>query len=95
MLERSPLDRGGRGSDRYRVKTILAPLRRICAGVVLSNVKRRADGKPESDAPDGPEIRQIHGEDPRRALLLLYPLSQAAADWNRRPTIPMILQAGP
>jgi hypothetical protein len=86
-LERSPLDQGGRGSNRYRVKTILAPrdeaidlnAAEYARAVELSNGKRRTKGKPESDTPDGPEIRRIRGENPRRGLLLLYPLSPEKA----------------
>jgi len=29
--------------------------------------------------PDGPEIRRVRGKNPKRALLLLYPLSPATA----------------
>ena len=88
-IERTPLgeEKGGRGSQRYRVKTILAPRDEAidltsdeyARAVELSNQKRRTNGKPESDTPDGPEIRRIRGEDPCRGLLLLYPLSPGKA----------------
>jgi hypothetical protein len=85
-LERRPLD-PGRAVGRYRVKTILAPrdeaidLDAVEYGraVELSNTKRADVGKPEADAPDGPEIRRVRGSNPRRGLLLLYPLSPRKA----------------
>jgi hypothetical protein len=85
-LQRSPL-KSGRAGNRYRVKTILAPRDETIdlnaaeyeRALDLSNQKRRRDGKPESDTPDGPEIRRIRGENPRRGLLLLYPLSPETA----------------
>jgi hypothetical protein len=86
-LQRGPLNSGGRRANRYRVKTILAPrdeaidlnATEYARAVELANEKRRINGKSESDAPDGPEIRRIRGEDPRRGLLLLYPLSPETA----------------
>src|SRR5262249_42140613 len=86
-LERRPIDQGRGNSDRYRVKTILSPrdeaidldAAEYAGAVELSNQKRRTNGKPESDSPDGPEIRRIRGENPRRGLLLLYPLSPEKA----------------
>jgi hypothetical protein len=85
-LERSPLDRG-RAVGRYVVKTVLAPrdeaidleAAQYGRAVELSNEKRMAKGKDADDAPDGPEIRRVRGEDPRRGLLLLYPLSPKKA----------------
>ena len=85
-LERRPLDRG-RAAGRYIVKTILAPRDEAIdldatdygRAVALSNEKRAAKGRPEADAPDGPEIRRVRGSDPRRGLLLLYPLSPEKA----------------
>ena len=69
-LERRPLDRG-RAAGRYIVKTILAPRDEAIdldaadygRAVALSNEKRTAKGKPEGDAPDGPEIRRVRGGD--------------------------------
>ncbi len=88
-LERTPLDRG-RDAGRYIVKTILAPrdeaidlsASEYAQATELSNIKRAANGKPPADAPDGPEIRRARGADPRRGLLLLYPLSPAKAGLN-------------
>jgi Z1 domain len=90
-IERSPLERG-RAVGRYVVKTILAPrdeaidldVHEYAQAVQLSNQKRAREGKDASDAPDGPEIRRVRGSNPRRGLLLLYPLSPAKArlDFN-------------
>jgi Z1 domain len=85
-LERTPLDRG-RDAGRYIVKTILAPRDEAidlsafeyAQATELSNDKRAGKGKPSTDAPDGPEIRRTRGTDPRRGLLLVYPLSPAKA----------------
>jgi hypothetical protein len=84
--ERAPLERG-RSVGRYVVKTILAPRdEAIDLGaseygdaVKLSNQKRAMNGKEADDTPDGPEIRRTRGTDPRRGLLLLYPLSPKKA----------------
>ena len=86
-IERTPLDRG-RESGRYIVKTILAPRDEAIdltapeyeQATELSNDKRAVNGKPATDAPDGPEIRRTRGTDPRRGLLLLYPLSPKKAE---------------
>ena len=85
-LERTPLKRGREG--RYIVKTILAPrdeaidlsADEYAQATALANDKRSANGKPSTDAPDGPEIRRARGRDPRRGLLLLYPLSPEKAE---------------
>jgi hypothetical protein len=85
-LERNPLGRG-RAAGRYIVKTILAPRDEAIdldsteygRAVELSNQKRKAKGKEEDDAPDGPEIRRVRGANPKRGLLLIYPLSPAKA----------------
>ncbi len=85
-VERKPLDRG-RAVGRYVVKTILNPPdeaidltpAEYARAVELSNRKRDREGKKPTDAPDGPEIRQVRGADPRRGLLLLYPLSPEKA----------------
>jgi len=85
-LERQPLERG-RAAGRYIVKTILAPRDEAIdldaadygRAVELSNVKRAAKDKAEKDTPDGPEIRRVRGSDPRRGLLLLYPLAPEKA----------------
>jgi hypothetical protein len=86
-LARSPLSRG-KAVGRYVVKTILAPRDEAIdldsaqygRAVDLCNQKRVQNKDDPRDAPDGPEIRQVRGEDPRRGLLLLYPLSPRKAE---------------
>ncbi|WP_315718263.1 MULTISPECIES: Z1 domain-containing protein [unclassified Bradyrhizobium] len=85
-IARTPLPRG-EASGRYVVKTILSPrdeaidLNRaeFDRALAATNSRRLRDDKGETANPDGPEIRRVRGEDPRRALLLLYPLSPARA----------------
>jgi Z1 domain len=86
-IERAPLPRG-QASGRYIVKTVLSPRdeaidldqAEIARALAATNRRRAAEGKDEKANPDGPEIRQVRGADPRRALLLLYPLSPAKAE---------------
>ena len=81
-IERAPLPRGA-ASGRYVVKTVLSPRDEAIdldrseydRALAETNRKRIAAGKDASNTPDGPEIRKIRGENPKRALLLLYPLS--------------------
>jgi Z1 domain len=85
-IGRAPLPRG-EASGRYVVKTILSPRDEAIdlekaeyeRAVAETNRKRTAAGKEPSTTPDGPEIRKIRGENPKRALLLLYPLSPKTA----------------
>ncbi|WP_316171746.1 Z1 domain-containing protein [Bradyrhizobium sp. SZCCHNRI1058] len=86
-IERKPLPRG-KASGRYIVKTVLSPRDEamdldqadFARALAATNSRRMKDGKEETTTPDGPEIRKVRGEDPRRALLLLYPLSPTKAD---------------
>src|SRR5262249_29839664 len=88
-LKRAPLDRSP-DAGRYVVKTILAPRDEAIdlsaseyeQATLYSNNKRTAKGKSPTDAPDGPEIRRVRGADPRRGLLLLYPLSPSNAGFS-------------
>ncbi len=81
-IERAPLPRG-EASGRYVVKTILSPRDEaidldqpeFARALSATNTKRAEAGKDEATTPDGPEIRKVRGENPKRALLLLYPLS--------------------
>ncbi len=45
-----------------------------------TNEPREAAGDPPDTIPSGPEIRRTRGEDPRRGLLLIYPLSPKRAE---------------
>jgi hypothetical protein len=86
-IERAPLPRG-KESGRYVVKTILSPMDEALdlsdderkEALTATNRKRVETGKAPETRPDGPEIRRARGHDPRRALLLLYPLSPDAAE---------------
>ena len=86
-IERAPLPRG-EASGRYVVKTILSPRDEAIdldqsefdRALAATNRKRAAAGKDEAATPDGPEIRRVRGENPKRALLLLYPLSPEKAE---------------
>src|SRR5262249_28351278 len=72
---------------RYIVKTILAPrdeaidldAAEYAEAIERSNHERARQGKDPTDGPDGFGIRQIRGKNPRRGLLLLYPLSPEKA----------------
>jgi Z1 domain len=86
-IERAPLPRG-EASGRYVVKTILSPRDEAIdldqaefdRALAATNRKRVEAGKDEATTPDGPEIRRVRGENPKRALLLLYPLSPEKAE---------------
>lgn len=94
-VERAPIERR-RAVGRYAVKTILAPrdeaidldAHEYRQALERSNDRRSRDGKKPTDIPDGPEIRAVRGQDPRRGLLLLYPLSPDKADL-RDVTVPI------
>jgi hypothetical protein len=78
---RAPLPRGD-DTGRYVVKTILSPRDEAIdlntsefeRALAETNRKRAAEGKGPTKRPDGTEIRKVRGEDPKRALLLIYPL---------------------
>lgn len=85
-IERKPIARGEK-SGRYVVKTVLSPRDEALdlneadfqRALAETNRKREQAGKESATVPDGPEIRRVRGENPRRSLLLLYPLSPAKA----------------
>ncbi|MCF1504005.1 Z1 domain-containing protein [Afifella sp. H1R] len=86
-IERKPLSRG-KDVGRYVVKTILSPRdeavdlshEEYAAALAETNRTREKQEKPAADKPDGVDIRKVRGQDPRRALLLLYPLSPSKAE---------------
>ncbi len=89
-IERKPLSRG-KDSGRYVVKTILSPRdeaidlteREFSQALDDTNKRRTQDPtKKPASVPDGPEIRRVRGKNPKRALLLLYPLSPKKAELN-------------
>lgn len=76
---RSPIERTS-DTGLYVVKTILSPsdegidltADELSKALVATNKKRTLAGKQLTKRADGPEIRRVRGEDPRRALLILY-----------------------
>ena len=86
-IERAPLPRG-KETGAYVVKSILSPSDEALdltdaehkRALDETNRKRAANGDEPKSTPDGPEIRMIRGENPKRALLLIYPLSPKKAD---------------
>jgi hypothetical protein len=87
-IERTPITRE-RKLGRYVVKTILSPRDEAIdlsksefeRARAETNQKRAGDdGKDPKAIPDGPEIRKVRGENPKRGLLLIYPLSPAKAE---------------
>lgn len=86
-IKRAPLERA-RATGRYVVKTILSPRDEAIdlskeeyeEALEATNKRRAAStSKKLATVPDGPEIRRTRGKNPKRALLLLYPLSPATA----------------
>lgn len=85
-MKRKPLSRG-RDVGLYIVKTVLSPHDEtidldddeIAAALAATNAQRAQNGEPPLKIPSGPKIREVRGRDPRRALLLLYPLSPRVA----------------
>lgn len=86
-LKRRRLDRG-KTQGLYIIKTVLSPHdetldltdQEIADALAATNAQRTQNGEPQVKVPTGPQIRAVRGRDPRRALLLLYPLSPAAAE---------------
>jgi hypothetical protein len=86
-IERAALKRT-RATGRYVVKTILSPRDEAIDlakdeyqdALEATNNRRASNSKKPTKVPDGPEIRRVRGRNPKRALLLLYPLSPKAAE---------------
>jgi hypothetical protein len=86
-MKRKPLSRG-RDVGLYIVKTVLSPhdetidldADEIAAALAATNAQRAQNGEAPLKIPSGPKIREVRGHDPRRALLLLYPLSPKIAE---------------
>jgi hypothetical protein len=86
-IERAPTKREN-AAGRYVVKTILSPRdeaidltkSEYAEALDATNARRAAaKNKKPTTVPDGPEIRRVRGKNPRRALLLIYPLSPRVA----------------
>jgi hypothetical protein len=89
-IKRAPLERA-RAAGRYVVKTILSPRDEAIdlseeeyeEALKATNHRRAASkNKKPTTVPDGPEIRRARGKNPKRALLLLYPLSPTTAKFE-------------
>ncbi|WP_201859341.1 Z1 domain-containing protein [Microvirga soli] len=84
-IERKP--RSSPRSDRYIIGTLLSPRdealdltpEEFTWALDATNRKRDKIKKEHKSNPDGPEIREARGRDPRRGLLLIYPLSPKKA----------------
>lgn len=85
--KRKRVDRG-KEQGLYIVGTALSPRdealdlseQEFAAALAATNAERALEGEAATGVPSGPNIRQVRGRDPRRALLLLYPLSPKSAD---------------
>lgn len=85
-VKRTPL-KAQRDAGRYVVKSILSRADETLdltekereLALRRTNEQRQKAGEEPDNIPSGPEIRRIRGDDPRRGLLLIYPLSPAKA----------------
>jgi len=86
--------------DRYIVRTILSPFDEAIDlseeefGDALdeSNRERQAVGKPATDRPSGPSIRDVRGRRPQNGLLIVYPLDPEVAEIDTdRPVIGVVV----
>lgn len=85
-IERKRLDRV-KDKDLYAVGTALSPRdeaidlteAEFAQALEATNDERQREGEPPTDVPSGPNIRRVRGRDPRRALLLIYPISATYA----------------
>lgn len=72
---------------RFITKSILSPLDEAIdltgdqyrRALEATNRILEVKGEPPADRPSGPQIRAVRGDDPRRGLLLLYPIDPANA----------------
>lgn len=86
-IKRTPLEEP-RKAGLYVVKSILSPSDEALdlspdefkRALEWTNERRREAGEGQARIPSGPDIRRIRGRDPRRGLLLIYPLSPSRAE---------------
>ncbi|MBP2512116.1 Z1 domain-containing protein [Sphingomonas sp. PvP018] len=84
-VRRTPISRST--PARFITKSILSPLDEAIDLTDDQYARAQAEtdrvlaeeGEPPADRPAGPWIRQIRGDDPRRGLLILYPIDPAGA----------------
>lgn len=83
-MRRSPISTS---DTRFITKSILSPLDEAIdltddqyrRALEATNRILEVKGEPPADRPSGPQIRAVRGDDPRRGLLLLYPIDPANA----------------
>lgn len=79
--------RPGTRTTRFITRSILSPLdeaidltdEQYQRALDETNRVLAEEGEPPADRPAGPWIRAVRGEDPRRGLLILYPIDPAGA----------------
>lgn len=84
-VRRTPISRST--PARFITKSILSPLDEAIDLTDDQFARAQAEtdrvlaeeGEPPADRPAGPWIRQVRGDDPRRGLLILYPIDPAGA----------------
>lgn len=97
-VKRSPRDGGA--DDRYIVKTTLSPFdeaidlaeEEFAEALAETNREREAEGKPVTDRPSGPSIRDVRGKRPQNGLLIIYPLDPSVPEiQTERPVIGVVV----
>jgi hypothetical protein len=97
-IKRTPRD--DRAEDnRYIVRTILSPFDEAIdlteeefAEALAESNRRQAVGKPATDRPSGPSIRDVRGKRPKNGLLIVYPIDPDVAKIDTdRPVIGVVV----
>jgi Z1 domain len=97
-VKRTPRDEGA--EDRYIVKTILSPFdeaidlteEEFAEALAETNSERQAIGKPATDRPSGPSIRDVRGRRPQNGLLIIYPLDPKVPEIDTdRPVVGVVV----
>lgn len=98
-VKRTPRD-DRTADDRYIVRTTLSPFdeaidlteEEFAEALNESNRERQAEGKPATDRPSGPSIRDVRGKRPKNGLLIVYPLDPDVAGIDTdRPVIGVVV----
>lgn len=97
-VKRTPRD-DRTDDNNYIVRTILSPFdeaidlteEEFAEALEESNRERQAVGKPATDRPSGPSIRDVRGKRPKNGLLILYPLDPKIAEIDtKRPIVGIV-----
>ncbi len=97
-VKRTPRD-DRTDDNHYIVHTILSPFdeaidlteEEFAEALEESNRERQAVGKPTTDCPSGPSIRDVRGKRPKNGLLILYALDPKVAQIDtERPIIGIV-----